>query len=689
MQVLSSSSDEECDNAIDNGSKSSQNHNFKVPDTRTFEDSIPTQVLPTNNIVNQQISSASQVKRQLEDEIPTQVLNVKQNEDITPTQPFNKTDVNEDSIPTQIFNNQRVVETSDDETDSDIELPIKKVVESSGTESDVESVKVNELDRTETPTSVGSNSMLNADDKSNDSFSMVKDIEENSSSKSPNLLEEKPTAICNSLSPNDKFLKAPEGENVAICEINKRGLSPTQILFEDEEIDKSENKTTCSPTAVVFEIKINAVNKNEEVLRRSNWSPTQVMSDSDKDCEESVTNIKSEPKYEDTQVLPLSPPDNYKPRVLTEEDAWMLGSEPKEINFKSPEKVDQQKKSNMDNDSDDDWAPLSLELPSTQAFEEAVKEREKRNTPEKPIPCSKRPRDSNEDTIKPKTKLLKNDDSLTFKAPGTLVNGENTIEPKQSEVKQSEIISEGRPQRTKSATWKVKLNEASNEEKSPVIKIKRKSCETKDETFEESDSPLIKLPKRTGKQKPLVIDDEQDTEPEKPTRRSARLRKSGSTSSCNSSSSLESANPSRNKRTTRNNKKKSYFEDKDVKVVFTSYINDNKSQMIKRLGGEQVADVKDANVVVTDKVRRTVKFLSALALGLPIVTPDWILKCNEEDEFLDPWPYLLQDKDQEFKFKFNLKKSIEKAMKKKLLQGFKVSATPKAKPPPEELYGKF
>lgn len=48
--------------------------------------------------------------------------------------------------------------------------------------------------------------------------------------------------------------------------------------------------------------------------------------------------------------------------------------------------------------------------------------------------------------------------------------------------------------------------------------------------------------------------------------------------------------------------------------------------MVARLGGSLAKGVNDMTHLVTDKARRTVKFLCAVARGVPIVTPDWLKK---------------------------------------------------------------
>ncbi|PKU26761.1 mediator of dna damage checkpoint protein 1 [Limosa lapponica baueri] len=47
---------------------------------------------------------------------------------------------------------------------------------------------------------------------------------------------------------------------------------------------------------------------------------------------------------------------------------------------------------------------------------------------------------------------------------------------------------------------------------------------------------------------------------------------------------------------------------------------------LKTLGGSMATSVFDCTHLVTDRVRRTVKFLCAVARGVPIVTPEWLHK---------------------------------------------------------------
>lgn len=122
-------------------------------------------------------------------------------------------------------------------------------------------------------------------------------------------------------------------------------------------------------------------------------------------------------------------------------------------------------------------------------------------------------------------------------------------------------------------------------------------------------------------------------------------------------------------------------------VLFTG-LNDPRLQTtVQNLGGKVMEKPEDCNVLVTDKVRRTYKFLCMMGRGKPIVSPDWLLKSQKSGRFLDPWEFLLNDKENETKFKFSLKKSLMQCEKAKLLTGFSVAVTPNVKPPPQEMKG--
>lgn len=61
-------------------------------------------------------------------------------------------------------------------------------------------------------------------------------------------------------------------------------------------------------------------------------------------------------------------------------------------------------------------------------------------------------------------------------------------------------------------------------------------------------------------------------------------------------------------------------------VQFTGVVDEKGERVLTRLGGSMAKGVADMNCLVTDKVRRTVKFLCAVAKGVPVVTTDWLEK---------------------------------------------------------------
>lgn len=99
---------------------------------------------------------------------------------------------------------------------------------------------------------------------------------------------------------------------------------------------------------------------------------------------------------------------------------------------------------------------------------------------------------------------------------------------------------------------------------------------------------------------------------------------------------------------------------------------------------------KLCTVLVTDKVRRTYKFLCALAKGVPIVSINWLSDSESAAQFLDWEGYILKDRVAEAKFGFRLRKSLDKAKEKGLLVGYTIVLTPNLEQPPtKELRGKL
>lgn len=101
-------------------------------------------------------------------------------------------------------------------------------------------------------------------------------------------------------------------------------------------------------------------------------------------------------------------------------------------------------------------------------------------------------------------------------------------------------------------------------------------------------------------------------------------------------------------------------------------------------------DPSKCTVLVTDKIRRTIKFLCALANAVPIVSINWLHESKRAGHFLDWENYMLKDPAMEAKYGFRLRKSLDKARERKLLDGYVVLLTPNiVSPPISELRSEF
>ena len=84
--------------------------------------------------------------------------------------------------------------------------------------------------------------------------------------------------------------------------------------------------------------------------------------------------------------------------------------------------------------------------------------------------------------------------------------------------------------------------------------------------------------------------------------------------------------------------------------------------------------------LVTDKIRRTVKFLCAIAESKKIVAVSWVDGCHKMAAFIDEGTHALLDPAVEKQYGFTLKESLRRSHEKKLFAGKKFFITPKTKP---------
>ncbi|NWR11194.1 MDC1 protein, partial [Paradoxornis webbianus] len=123
-----------------------------------------------------------------------------------------------------------------------------------------------------------------------------------------------------------------------------------------------------------------------------------------------------------------------------------------------------------------------------------------------------------------------------------------------------------------------------------------------------------------------------------------------------------------------------------IRVLFTGLVaSPALLAALGTLGGTEATSVRDCSHLVTDGIRRTLKFLCALGRGIPIVTPQWLLQSSHSGRPLSPGPFLPQDPSRERRFGFRLRPALAQAQARPLLQGYQVHVTPSVQPCPEDM----
>uniref|UniRef100_A0A8C3QNR1 BRCT domain-containing protein n=1 Tax=Cyanoderma ruficeps TaxID=181631 RepID=A0A8C3QNR1_9PASS len=123
-----------------------------------------------------------------------------------------------------------------------------------------------------------------------------------------------------------------------------------------------------------------------------------------------------------------------------------------------------------------------------------------------------------------------------------------------------------------------------------------------------------------------------------------------------------------------------------IRVLFTGLVaSPALLAALGTLGGTEATSVRDCSHLVTDGIRRTLKFLCALGRGIPIVTPQWLLQSSHGGRPLSPGPFLPRDPSCERRFGFRLRPALARARAQPLLQGYQVHVTPSVQPCPEDM----
>lgn len=113
---------------------------------------------------------------------------------------------------------------------------------------------------------------------------------------------------------------------------------------------------------------------------------------------------------------------------------------------------------------------------------------------------------------------------------------------------------------------------------------------------------------------------------------------------------------------------------------------DNLRDIVTRMNGSIVDDVRRCTVLVMDTYTRTCKSLCAMAKGIPIVSSAWMHKIRLNDyRFIDTESYILRDKASEKRFKYDMRKTLAAARATPLLRNYIVYVTGSVMPPPKEI----
>nr|XP_035976306.1 mediator of DNA damage checkpoint protein 1 isoform X5 [Halichoerus grypus] len=120
-------------------------------------------------------------------------------------------------------------------------------------------------------------------------------------------------------------------------------------------------------------------------------------------------------------------------------------------------------------------------------------------------------------------------------------------------------------------------------------------------------------------------------------------------------------------------------------VLFTGVVDARGERAVLALGGSLASSVAEASHLVTDRVRRTVKFLCALGRGIPILSLDWLHQSRKAGCFLPPDEYVVTDPEQEKNFGFSLRDALSRARERRLLEGYEIHVTPGVQPPPPQM----
>ncbi|KAL2917184.1 regulator of Ty1 Transposition [Polyrhizophydium stewartii] len=90
---------------------------------------------------------------------------------------------------------------------------------------------------------------------------------------------------------------------------------------------------------------------------------------------------------------------------------------------------------------------------------------------------------------------------------------------------------------------------------------------------------------------------------------------------------------------------------------------------MRHLGAKAAEKDEDFDVLVSNTLARTLKFMLAATGGKPVVTEEWLKACVREDRLVELDGYELQDEANENKFGIVLRTTLARARRRRLLEG--------------------
>ncbi|XP_036032298.1 mediator of DNA damage checkpoint protein 1 isoform X2 [Onychomys torridus] len=213
----------------------------------------------------------------------------------------------------------------------------------------------------------------------------------------------------------------------------------------------------------------------------------------------------------------------------------------------------------------------------------------------------------------------------------------------------------------------------------PVLEPQPESSRVRKKPSTTTDSPVQKRPRRRVPQKTTEPKEEDLAETQVKEETQERAIPIPDKRKRHHAEDETQGNPSRSRRAKPNQ------EAAAPKVLFTGVVDSRGERAVLALGGSLASSVNEASHLVTDRIRRTVKFLCALGKGIPILSLNWLYQSRKAGCFLPPDDYLVTDPEQEKNFSFSLRDALSRARERRLLEGYEIHVTPGVQPPPPQM----